>query len=39
MENGARALAVLEGAPDIDLGGLAVHVSAHEKRHAATLIG
>ncbi len=39
MENGARALAVLEGAPDIDLGGLAVDVTAHEKRHAATLIG
>jgi acetyl-CoA C-acetyltransferase len=39
MENGARALAVLEGAPDIDLGGLAVDVVAHEKRHAATLIG
>ena len=39
MENGARALAVLEGASDIDLGGLAVNVSPHEKRHAATLIG
>lgn len=39
IENGARALAVLEGAPDIDLGGLAVAVSAGEKRHSATLIG
>jgi acetyl-CoA C-acetyltransferase len=39
MESGARALAVLEGAPDIDLGGLAVSVTPGEKRHAATLIG
>lgn len=39
MENGARALAVLEATPDIDLGGLAVDVSPGEKRHAASLIG
>ncbi len=39
MGNGARSLAVLEGAPDIDLGGLTVDVTPSEKRHAATLIG
>lgn len=38
MENGARALAVLEGADDIDLGGLNVYVTPGEKRHLATLI-
>ncbi len=37
MENGARALAVLEGADDIDLGGLSVNVTPGEKRHIATL--
>lgn len=36
-ENGARALAVLEGADDIDLGGLTVNVIPGEKRHSATL--
>ena len=39
MESGARALAVLESAPDIDLGGMAVEVTPGEKRHAAGLIG
>jgi acetyl-CoA C-acetyltransferase len=39
MGSGARALAVLEGAPDIDLGGIAVDVTPGEKRHAAKLIG
>ena len=34
---GWRALAVLEGALDIDLGGLTVHVAPQEKRHIATL--
>jgi acetyl-CoA C-acetyltransferase len=38
MENGARAMAVLEGADDIDLGGLTVTVTAGEKRHSAALI-
>ena len=38
MENGARAMAVLEGAPDIDLGGMMVAVTPGEKRHLATLI-
>ncbi len=38
MANGARALAVLEGADDIDLGGIAVNVTPGEKRHIATLI-
>lgn len=38
MENGARALAVLEGVDDIDLGGLDVAVTSGEKRHIATLI-
>ena len=38
MENGTRALAVLEGAPDVDLGGLAVTITPGEKRHSATLI-
>jgi acetyl-CoA C-acetyltransferase len=37
METGARALAVLEGADDIDLGGLSVSVTPGEKRHIATL--
>jgi acetyl-CoA C-acetyltransferase len=39
MENGARAMAVLEGAPDIDLGGRMVTVAPGEKRHTATLGG
>lgn len=38
MESGARALAVLEGADDIDLGGLTVDVTPGEKRHIATLV-
>lgn len=37
MENGSRALAVLDGADDIDLGGLIVNVTPGEKRHIATL--
>jgi acetyl-CoA C-acetyltransferase len=37
MESGARALAVLEGAADIDLGGMTVDVAPGEKRHSATL--
>jgi acetyl-CoA C-acetyltransferase len=39
LESGARALAVLERAPDIDLGGLTVEVTPGEKRHLAKLIG
>lgn len=38
METGARALAVLEGAPDLDLGGMTVNVVRGDKRHMATLI-
>lgn len=38
MESGARAMAVLEDAADIELGGLTVHVTPHEKRHSALLI-
>ncbi len=38
MENGARALAVLEGAEDADLGGMTVDITAGEKRHIAQLI-
>jgi acetyl-CoA C-acetyltransferase len=37
MESGARALAVLENAADIDLGGLIVSITPGEKRHLATL--
>ncbi len=37
LENGARALAVLAGAGDVDLGGVVVDVCAGEKRHVATL--
>ncbi len=37
MESGARAMAVIDGAPDIDLGGLVVEVMPGEKRHIATL--
>lgn len=37
MKNGARALAVLAGADDIDLGGLTVDVTPGEKRHSAVL--
>lgn len=39
LESGTRALAVLDGAPDIDLGGMAVEVTPGEKRHLAKLIG
>lgn len=38
MADGARALAVLEGAADIDLAGLTVDVTPGEKRHIAMLI-
>jgi acetyl-CoA C-acetyltransferase len=38
LESGARALAVLEGAPDIDLGRVAVEVTPGEKRHMVRLI-
>lgn len=38
MESGARAMAVLEGATEVDLGGLTVQVTPHEKRHRASLI-
>lgn len=38
MASGARAMAVADDAPDIDLGGLATHVTPGEKRHHATLI-
>jgi acetyl-CoA C-acetyltransferase len=38
MESGARAMAVLETAPDIDLGDLTVNVTPGDKRHLATLI-
>ncbi len=38
MESGSRAMAVLDETPDIDLAGVAVTVSAGEKRHSASLI-
>lgn len=38
MENGARAMAVLEGAENIDLGGKIASIMRGEKRHIATLI-
>jgi acetyl-CoA C-acetyltransferase len=38
MENGARALAVLADATDIDLGGMTVAITAGEKRHHAVLV-
>lgn len=37
MENGARALAVMDDAPETDLGGVKVTVTPHEKRHSATI--
>jgi acetyl-CoA C-acetyltransferase len=37
MENGVRAMAVLEGAADIDLGALNVDITPGEKRHIAAL--
>jgi acetyl-CoA C-acetyltransferase len=37
MENGARALAVLEDVPDIELAGAIVEVTPAEKRHKAVL--
>jgi acetyl-CoA C-acetyltransferase len=37
MESGARAMAVLEGVADVDLGGCAVDVTPGEKRHVAVL--
>jgi acetyl-CoA C-acetyltransferase len=39
LENGARTLAVLESAPDIDLGGMTVEVTAGDKRHSAAIVG
>lgn len=38
MANGARAMAVIDDAPDIDLGGLTVEVTPGEKRHSAILL-
>lgn len=38
METGTRAMAVLEGVDDLDLGGMIVDVTPGEKRHMATLI-
>lgn len=38
METGTRTMAVLEGAGDLDLGGMTVNVVPGEKRHMATLI-
>jgi acetyl-CoA C-acetyltransferase len=38
MENGVRTLAVLDSAPDIDLGNIMVDVTPGEKRHTASLI-
>jgi acetyl-CoA C-acetyltransferase len=38
MESGIRAMAVVDNAPQVDLGGLTVSVSPGEKRHSATLI-
>ncbi len=38
MENGARALAVLEDAPDNDLGGMTIAITPGEKRHIAQRI-
>ena len=37
MANGARALAVCDDAPDVDLGDMTVTVTAGEKRHSAAL--
>ena len=37
MESGARALAVMDDAPLIDLGGAKVTVTPSEKRHSATI--
>jgi len=37
MENGARALAVMEDAPVADLGDMVVAVTPQEKRHSATI--
>ncbi len=36
--DGRRAMAVLESAPDIDLGGMTVNITPGDKRHIATLI-
>lgn len=38
MENGARAMAVLESTPDIDLGDVIVELIAGEKRHTAAIL-
>lgn len=37
MENGARALAVMDDAPMSDLGGMTVSVTPQDKRHSATM--
>ncbi|MFN3452886.1 MAG: hypothetical protein ACK4ZE_12090, partial [Sphingorhabdus sp.] len=37
-ENGARAMAVLESTPDIDLGDVIVELIAGEKRHTAAIL-
>jgi hypothetical protein len=38
-EGGARAMAVMDGPVDADLGTAIVHVTPGEKRHIAALIG
>ncbi len=38
MESGARAMAVLEDAPDLDLAGVTIEVTPQEKRHCAKLL-
>jgi acetyl-CoA C-acetyltransferase len=38
-EGGARAMAVMDGPVDADLGNAVVHVTPGEKRHIAALIG
>ncbi len=38
MESGVRAMAVLDGAVDVDLGGCTVDVTPGEKRHIAVLV-
>lgn len=37
MESGARAMAVMDEAADIDLAGVTVEVMPHEKRHSAAM--
>ena len=38
-EGGGRAIAMMDGAVDVDLGNVVVHVTPGEKRHIATFIG